>query len=163
MIKRIFPLFVLLVSFCGYCQLSDLHYLPPLKQQRNGQAISKQTIYLSTPSTSPFTVNVYRGANNFLHTSFIISKTAPIRYNLSNGDNNITLRTNNATGTAIRFGGFRFESPSGKKFYVNYRGRSNGQATSLTFKGRAALGRKFKWGGALIEANHSSMSYGYRK
>jgi hypothetical protein len=44
--------------------------------------------------------------------------------------------------------GLRFESSGGQKFYVNYRGRNDGQGTSITSKGRAALGMAFKWGGA---------------
>ncbi len=55
-------------------------------------------------------------------------------------------------------GGLRFESASGEKFYVNYRGRSASQATSITSKGRAALGQKFKWGGAPIESKDSRVN-----
>ena len=42
-------------------QLSDVHYLPPLKQRSN--AIIDQLIYLSTPETTPFQVAVYIGTS----------------------------------------------------------------------------------------------------
>ncbi|MFS4416773.1 DUF11 domain-containing protein [Maribacter sp. 2307ULW6-5] len=55
---------------------------------------------------------------------------------------------NQDTGVIISTAGLRFEAPGGQKFYVNYRGSSNAQSTSLTAKGRQALGTAFKWGGA---------------
>jgi len=60
---------------------------------------------------------------------------------------NITLVTNTNTGRVLSNSGLRFESDNGEKFYVNYRGRSSAQATSLTSKGRQAAGTLFKWGG----------------
>jgi len=149
---------VLVIANMGYAQLSDLHYLPPLKQDQNNQAIQQQTIYLSTPETTSFTVNVYRGTNATPITSFNLSKATPIAYALGNGNNNITLVSNGNTGVVLSNSGLRFEAPGGEKFYVNYRGRSGSQAASITSKGRAAMGRSFKWGGAPIEGNHSTMS-----
>ena len=52
---------LLFVTLITQAQLSDLHYLPPLKQKANG--IANQLIYLSTPNTTPFTVNVYKGTS----------------------------------------------------------------------------------------------------
>ncbi|MCL5127394.1 LamG-like jellyroll fold domain-containing protein [Algibacter sp. L4_22] len=154
--------FILLISFVLFntanAQLSDLHFLPPLKQDSNNQAIQQQTIYLSTPVTSSFTVNIYIGTSTTPIKSFSLSKSTPVSYDLANGDNNITLVTNANTGIVLSNAGLRFEAPSSNKFYVNYRGRSSAQAASITSKGRAAMGQKFKWGGAPIEANHSSMS-----
>src|SRR5690606_26963696 len=51
-----------------------------------------------------------------------------------------------------------FESTGGEKFYVNYRGSSSAQSTSLTSKGRQALGKLFKWGGVPNRANTSDIS-----
>ncbi|MDN3618494.1 IgGFc-binding protein [Polaribacter undariae] len=62
------------------------------------------------------------------------------------------------TGIVLSESGLRFKAPGGQKFYVNYRGRSSSQAASITSKGKAALGKKFKWGGAPIEGSHSTMS-----
>ena len=149
---------LLLCSYLGFSQLSDLHYLPPLKQGRNNQAVEQQAIYLSTPEPTTFTVNVYRGTSNTPITSFNISNTNPAVYNLPNGDNNITLVDNNHTGIVLNDAGLRFESPSNNKFYVNYRGNSSAQAASLTSKGRVALGTKFKWGGLPNLGQHNTKS-----
>ncbi len=139
-------------------QLSDLHYLPPLKQGQNNGAIQQQAVYLSTPETTSFTVNVYQGTNATPITSFTISNTTPAIYNLANGDNNVTLVNNANTGVVLTNSGLRFESPGGSDFYVNYRGRSGSQAASLTSKGRVALGTVFKWGGVPNLGNHVSKS-----
>ncbi|WP_350292347.1 DUF11 domain-containing protein [uncultured Croceitalea sp.] len=144
--KILFLTAFLLVQF-SYAQLSDLHYLPPLRQGSNNQAIQQQSIYLSTPETTSFTVNVYRGTNTTPVATFSISNTSPQEYVLGNGDNDITLVSTSNTGIVLTNGGLRFEAPSGNRFYVNYRGRSNSQAASLTSKGRIALGTSFKWGG----------------
>lgn len=146
------------LSIITYGQLSDLHYLPPLKQQSNNQAIQQQAIYLSTPSITAFTVNIYRGTSATILKSFSLSKATPIKYTLANGDNNITLVSNANTGVVLTNSGLRLEAPSGSNFYVNYRGRSAYQAASLTSKGRSALGTKFKWGGTPIRSNHYTIN-----
>lgn len=127
-------------------QLSDLHYLPPLKQKEQGFA--QQSIYLTTPETTAFTVNVYQGTSTSPIATYSLSNSAPATYNPGDGDNNITLLTADKVGYVQSNSGLRFEAPSGKKFYVNWRGRSASQGSSLTSKGRAALGTAFKWVGA---------------
>ncbi|NJB37516.1 T9SS type B sorting domain-containing protein [Croceivirga sp. JEA036] len=145
--KHFLTLVVLLLGYFGSAQLSDLHYLPPLKQGRNNEGIRDQAIYLSTPEPTTFMVNAYRGTNPTPIASFNISNTTPAEWVLADGDNNITLVTNDNTGVVLNNSGLRFESPSGNRFYVNYRGNSAAQAASLTAKGRQALGTSFKWGG----------------
>lgn len=147
--------------FCGlmtYGQLSDLHYLPPLRQGQNNAAIQQQEIHLSTPETTTFTVNVYQGTNATPITSFNISNTTPAVYSLANGNNNITLVDDVNTGVVLTNSGLRFEAPGGNNFYVNYRGRSSSQAASLTSKGRVAMGTSFKWGGVPNLGSHPSKS-----
>lgn len=156
--KLLFFFLALVISISAKAQLSDLHYLPPLKQGSNNQAIQQQAIYLSTSEPTTFTVNVYRGTNNTPVASFNISNVNPAVYSLSNGDNNITLVSNANTGVVLTNSGLRFESPSGNRFYVNYRGSSAAQAASLTSKGRVALGTHFKWGGVPNLGAHSSKS-----
>ncbi|AKA34113.1 hypothetical protein VC82_432 [Flagellimonas lutaonensis] len=156
---RQFTLFCLLFTgFLGQAQLSDLHYLPPLRQGQNNAAIQQQAVYLSTPETTPFTVNVYQGTNPTPITSFTISNTSPAVYTLGNGNNNVTLVDDANTGVVLTNSGLRFESPSGENFYVNYRGRSGSQAASLTSKGRVAMGTRFKWGGVPNLGSHVSKS-----
>ena len=157
--KKIISVFLLLLSgFLGFGQLSDLHYLPPLKQGRNNQAIQQQAVYLSTPQTTAFTVNAFRGTSAIPIATFSIANTSPAVYNLPNGDNNITLVTNANTGIILTNGGLRFEAPSGNRFYANYRGISGSQAASLTSKGRIAMGTSFKWGGIANLGAHVSKS-----
>lgn len=142
-------LMLVLMLFCSQtimAQLSDLHYLPPLKQRT--EAFTQQAIYLSTPETTPFTVNVYRGTATTPFTSYSISQATGATYDPGNGDNGITLLTDANTGSIQNTAGLRFEAPGGQKFYVNWRGRSASQGSSLTSKGRNALGTAFKWVGA---------------
>ncbi|MBW1297073.1 DUF7507 domain-containing protein, partial [Aquimarina litoralis] len=146
--KNYFFLLFFLTSYIHItAQLSNVHYLPPLKQGGNNQAIRQQAFYLSTPETTAFDVNVFQGTNTTAITTLTISNAAPGKYNIADGDNNITLVTNTNTGIVLNNSGLRFESVGGEEFYVNYRGRSNAQATSLTSKGRQAIGTLFKWGG----------------
>ena len=138
-------LFIFCVSFSLFAQLSDIHYMPPLKQR--AAAIVNQSIILSTPETTPFNVHVFQGTNTTAVATISISNTNSGTYALGDGDNNITLVTDANTGAVLSSSGLRFESEDGQKFYVNYRGRSGNQATSIVSKGRQALGTAFKWGG----------------
>lgn len=126
-------------------QLSDLHYLPPLKQISG--AFVQQSIYLSTPVTTPFEVKMYVGTSTVASNTFTLSKTQGVEHALVNGDNGITLLAAGNTGIVQSTAGLRFESVNGEQFYINWRGRSTHQASSLTSKGRVALGKAFKWGG----------------
>ncbi|MDO6470550.1 T9SS type B sorting domain-containing protein [Maribacter sp. 1_MG-2023] len=146
-IKFLLFLLIALSSFLGTAQLSDLHYLPPMKQGQNNAAIQNQAIHLSTPETTPFNVYAYQGTSNTIVQTFTIDRLNPALWTLPNGDNNITLVTNANTGTVLSNSGLRFISAGGEKFYVNYRGNSSAQAASLTAKGRQAMGTNFKWGG----------------
>jgi gliding motility-associated-like protein/uncharacterized repeat protein (TIGR01451 family) len=142
-------LLVLLVGFAlsAKAQLSDLHYLPPLKQGINNQGIRDQAVYLSTPEPTNFDVEVYRGTSLTPFASYTISNNTPQVVPLADGDNNITLVNNANTGIVLNNSGLRFVAPSGNRFYVNYRGSSSAQSASLTSKGRKAMGTNFKWGG----------------
>lgn len=155
-------LFVCALS--SYAQLDSLHYLPPLKQVSNNQAIKQQAIYFSTPETTPFNILVFRGSDPLPYTTITgLVKGNPQKLDqtnglLPNGDNNITLVTNTNTGVVLNNAGLRFESTSGEKFYVNYRGRSSSQAGSLTCKGTKALGTDFRWGGIPNRANSNHLT-----
>ncbi|MFO7823912.1 MAG: LamG-like jellyroll fold domain-containing protein [Cyclobacterium sp.] len=128
-------------------QLSDLHYLPPLKQATNQVAIINQALYLSTAETTPFDIQIFRGTSSTPYATVTISNTNPGLYTLPNGDNDITLVADANTGIVLSNSGLRLQSVAGQKFYANYRGKNNAQGTSLTSKGRQALGTSFKWGG----------------
>ena len=155
---------VLLSLLCSsklHAQLSDLHYLPPLKQERNNIGFQGQAIYLSTPVVNPFTVNVYQGTNTTPVITITLSNASPYVYPLANGDNNITLVNEANTGVVISNSGLRFESVNGEKFYVNHRGAQSAQGSSLTSKGRAALGKRFRWGGGpVIQGDNTNATLG---
>ena len=100
-----FLFFVLVFNLSA--QLSNVHYLPPLKQGGNNQAISEQAFYLSTPVATAFDVKVFQGINATAVATLNISNTAPGQYNIANGDNNITLVTNGNTGIVLNNSGLR--------------------------------------------------------
>jgi len=157
--------FYLLILFAlsathAFAQLSDLHYLPPLRQSEYShvqtQPIKEQAVYLSTPITTAFYVYIYQGTNPTAIDSVSISNSSPHIYTLGNANNNITLLQKERVGYVRSDAGLRFQSVNGEKFYVNYRATSLNQGTSLTSKGRSALGTSFKWGG--IPLNKSARS-----
>ena len=164
-LKRVLLIaFVLISSFKSFAQLSDLHYLPPLKQAVLNGAFDKQQIRVSTPETNSFTVNVYKGTSSTIFKTFTVSNSTPYILwpgeglpTASQGDNNVTLLTAANCGAVQSNSGLRFEAPGGQKFYVNWRGSSPSQASSLTSKGRAALGTAFKWGGVPNLGTHGSL------
>ncbi|WP_235855744.1 gliding motility-associated C-terminal domain-containing protein [Flagellimonas aequoris] len=147
--KPSFFFFLLLFLFVGksFAQLSDLHYLPPLKQRSSTAAVETQSVYLSTPNSTAFNVDVFVGTSVTPVTTISISNSSPGVYSLGNGDNNISMVTDANTGVVLSSSGLRFKSQGGEQFYVNYRAYSGSQATSLTSKGRAAMGTQFRWGG----------------
>ncbi len=120
-------------------QLSSRHYLPPLKRAINWQTLpSGQAIYLSTPETTAFDVNVYQGTSTIPTATLSISNSSPYRYvppvgtegdATTTGDNNTTLITPANAGIVLSIAGLRFEAPSGKKFYVNWRTANTAQAS----------------------------------
>lgn len=144
---KLYTFFLLVFSsFSVLAQLSDLHYLPPLKQASG--AFTSQALYISTPETTPFSVKVYQGNSTVELATLTVSNANTAVYNFTNGgDNDITLVSNSNTGVILNNSGLRLESANGQKFYVNWRGKSASQASSLTSKGRVALGTAFKWGG----------------
>jgi hypothetical protein len=158
-----FLLFLNCLSSCLYAQLDSQHFLPPLKQVSNNAAIQQQEIYLSTPETSPFNVQVFQG-NNTTPIGVItgLQNGSPQLFKdfiaLPNGNNNITLVTNANTGTVLSNSGLRFVAPTGRLFHVNYRGRNGEQVGSLTAKGRQALGLDFRWGWIPNRANNVNLT-----
>jgi hypothetical protein len=155
-------LLLMLVQFVGIhfasAQLSSKHYLPPLKRTNNWQTIPDgQAIYLSTPEVNAFEVKVYQGTNTSAVATLSISNSSPFIYlppvatggSSTTGDNNTTLITQANSGIVLSDAGLRFEAPSGKKFYVNWRTSNGGQASSLVSAGEAGLGTDFRWGGTV--------------
>jgi len=109
-LRVIFTTLLFIITHATFAQLSDLHYLPPLKQKDNNIGFQEQAIYLSTPEITPFTVNIYQGTNTTPISSFSLSNASPYVYNLANGDNNITFVDDAKTGEVLTTSGLRFES-----------------------------------------------------
>lgn len=153
-------LLILLLNTLGaqdvMAQLSSKHYLPPLKKSGSSAEFAAQAFYLSTPETSSFDVNVYQGSNSTAVATISISNTSSGKFDpplgaggtVSYGSNNTSFVTDANAGIVLSSAGFRFEAPSGKKFYVNWRAAHSAQAASLVSAGEAALGTDFKWGGS---------------
>lgn len=168
-------LILILVQFVGIqfasAQLSSKHYLPPLKKSGSSAEFGAQSFYLSTPETSSFDVNVYQGTNTTPVATISISNTSSGKFDpplgaggtVSYGNNNTSFVTDANAGIVLSTAGFRFEAPSGKKFYVNWRAAHSAQAASLVSAGEAALGTDFKWGGSplvsIATGSFSNSSY----
>ena len=63
--KYVIPFLILLAGLfatsSATAQLDVVHWVPPLHSRDNGQ-INDHYLYLSTPETSPVTVNLYDGS-----------------------------------------------------------------------------------------------------
>ena len=134
-----------------FAQLSDLHYLPPLKQK--GAAVDANKVYLSTPSTDTMIVDVFKGNSTTASWTYTISSSTGATFDpgsmASSVDNNVTFTSDANTGVKLNTAGLRFQSRSGEKYYVTFRAKwASSHASSLTSKGRAALGTSFRWVGA---------------
>ena len=149
-IKQIIFVFVLVVTSFLYskAQLSSTHYLPPLKTAVGANMLG-QRIYLSTPETIPFDVNVYQGTSTTPISTISISNSQPGMFVPPGGGgiNNSSIVSQANAGIVLSVAGFRFDAPSGKGFYVNWRAAEGNQGSSLVSLGKAALGTNFKWGG----------------
>lgn len=143
--KILHLLLFLLITWQIQGQLSDLHFMPPLRQETGG--LVDQKVYLTTPNIDSFDVDVYKGTSTTIAFTVTISKTSAGVITLPTGNNNIMLMDTENTGNVSSIGGLKFQSRGGEKFYVNYRAKNTAQATSITSKGRVALGNAFKWGG----------------
>ena len=157
-IKHLLLLLLVIGTQTLFAQLSSRHYLPPLKRVNSWQNLPNgQAIYLSTPETTAFEVKVYQGTNTTAIATLSISNSSPVIYtplvatggSSTNGDNNTTLITQANSGIVLDIAGLKFEAPSGKKFYVNWRTSNGGQASSLVSAGEAGLGTDFRWGGTV--------------
>lgn len=155
-IKHVIFLFIVLGIQPLFAQLSSKHYLPPLKQLVSPTVIDGQGIFLSTPETTAFDVEIYQGTNTIPTATISISNSAPGIYTpplgtgtgiTQGGTNNTSLVTPANAGIVLNSAGFRFVSPSGKKYYVNWRSANVSQASSLVSTGEAGLGTDFRWCG----------------
>lgn len=139
-------------NFSVLAQLDSIHYMPPMHARVDW---GPQFLYLTTPEVNPFRVTITSGTGTVIGNA-IISNTQPYTFSIGNTNDTYTLVTEANLHKALREKGIVIEG--GKKFYAYFRTHSNNnaQASDLTCKGRAAIGKTFRIGHLLQEANASS-------
>ena len=144
-------LFSLTVSSNLFGQLDTIHWLPPMHARIDW---GPQYLYLSTPETTPFAVNLRDGSGNLIMT-VNISNAQPFRYDIGSSNATYTLVPESDLSQALKNRGIIIDGK--KNFFAYFRAYSSNQAqaTSLTCKGRAALGKTFRVGHLLQEADPS--------
>ncbi len=150
-------LFTILLICCYsniYAQLDSIHWMPPMHARIDW---GPQYLYLSTPEKTAFPVNIRDGSGALIRT-VSISNTQPYRYDIGSTNATFTLVPELDLHKALKNRGLVMEAE--KKFYAYFRAHSNNQAqaSDLTCKGRAALGKTFRIGHLLQEADPNTSS-----
>lgn len=149
MTPRLVLLLLLLRSAAVTAQLDTIHWLPPMHARDEW---GPQYLYLSTPETDSFPVNIRDGAGNLVAT-LTISNAQPRRYDLGSSSGTLVLVSKNQLQQAVTGKGLVIDGP--KKFYAYFRvhASSGFHAGDLTCKGRAALGKTFRIGHLIQEVD----------
>ena len=116
-----------------------------------------QYLYLSTPETVAFPVHIRDGSGNLILT-VNISSTQPYIYTVGSTNDTYSFVPENVLHTVLKNKGIVVDGE--KKFYAYFRTHSNtkAQASDLTCKGRAALGKTFRIGHLLQQTSTDSRS-----
>lgn len=120
-----------------------MHFIPPMF---TNQSAGVSYLYLSTPETTPFSVELSYLTGGLI-TTLTVSNGNPAVMQISNSlEPAIVITDDDESGIPLNNKGFKLRAD--KKFYANYRVRTTdgNQAGSLTAKGRVALGKKFRIG-----------------
>ncbi|MBF01904.1 MAG: hypothetical protein CMP76_01270 [Flavobacterium sp.] len=142
--KLLAILFLILLSFSSYSQLSNKHWIPPL-HCRSNSTVNDHYIYLSTPEVTPFQVTVTLGNGVPLAGSpFTLSQSNPVRITIGNSQPSIMFLEQNNVNTVQSDKGLILQAS--KDFYVSFRVQSQNHAEILVPKGRTALGTSFRVG-----------------
>ncbi|VXB41858.1 conserved exported hypothetical protein [Flavobacterium sp. 9AF] len=133
-----------LFTLTSYSQLSNKHWIPPL-HSRDNSTVNDHYIYLSTPETVAFQVNITLGNGTPIAGSpFTISQSNPIRITIGNTQPSIMFLSQNDINTVQTDKGLILEAA--KDFYVSFRVQSQNHAEILVPKGKTALGTTFRVG-----------------
>ena len=142
--RSILPILFALVACVtnAHAQLDSIHWLPPMHGRSE---LGPQYLYISTPETTPFPVELRDPAGTVI-TTLTVSNAAPQRYSLGSTNATQVLTAEAELHKAIKNKGLILVGE--KKFYVNFRFHSSSQfqAADLTCKGRSALGTEFRIG-----------------
>lgn len=148
---------LLLISSVNYAQLSNKHWIPPL-HSRDQTAIQDHYVYLSTPETTPFLVNVTDGSGMpFPGSPFLISATNSQRIDIGTGSNTKMFLPLNEVNTVLSDKGLILEGA--KDFYVSFRLRHSSHSETLISKGRPGIGTSFRLGCMINEPNDNRKSF----
>ncbi len=150
LLRLIFRLILLASATPLWGQLDTIHWLPPMHARNE---TGPQFLYLSTPETQAFQVNIRDGAGNLID-QVQISNSQPYRYSLGTNSNTPVLVPEALLHKAVPGKGLVISGP--KKFYAYFRvhASSLNHAGDLTCKGRAALGTIFRIGHLVQEPDN---------
>ncbi len=123
-------------------QLDSIHWIPPMHARGEW---GPQYLYISTPETVPFLIEIRDGAGSVL-AILEVSNAQPQRYDIGSTNDTKVVVLPEAVHKVLIGKGLVLEGP--RKFYVNFRFHSDSQfqAGDLTCKGTAALGKVFRIG-----------------
>lgn len=130
--------------FTSQAQLSSKHWLPPL-HSRDDSAIMEHYIYLSTPVTIPFQVNITTGNGTPITGSpFTLSSATPLEIFVGNGQPTSMFLDINDVNIVKNNKGLILEGP--EDFYVSLRMRHRVHAETIISKGIPGIGTRFRLG-----------------
>lgn len=129
-----------MLSLPVFSQLDTIHWIPPMHARGE---YGPQYLYISTPEPLPFPVEIRDGQGTVI-TTLTISNALPQRFSVGSSNDTRLLVQENDLHKPLTDRGLVLVGP--KKFYTNFRAHSNSeyQASDLTCKGRAALGKVFR-------------------
>lgn len=155
----VFGLAAVLLCNVAQGQLDTVHWVPPLHSRDNGQ-INDHYLYLSTPETSPVTVNLYDGSGaTFGDSPYTIQNGQPIAIEIGNGQTSGSklMVSQSELNETLTNRGLKVEASA--PIFCNARYRSSWQAEALTSKGTKAQGQTFRLGGMPITYQGGIRSY----
>ncbi len=149
--RFLFVVILTLVSFYAHAQLDSVHYMPPMHARIDW---GPQYLYISTPEKVAFPVDIKDGSGAII-TTVNVSNSQPFTYAIGSSNDNYTLIPPDSLHKALKIRGLIIEAK--KKFYAYYRAHASNQnqASDLTCKGRAALGKVFRVGHLLQEVDNA--------
>jgi gliding motility-associated-like protein len=157
--KKIIPLFLILLSINCFAQFSKTHYIPPLTSQSNNTLAGDHYLYISTPSTKNVALKIINIGGQIINAT--VSNNTPFIYKIGDGDNT-QLFTPKAIIGKLTNKGYIIEADD--LIYCSVRLNANinnsgsyNHAGGLVSKGNSALGTTFRLGAMLNPINDGTL------